>query len=79
MWLPPLRRRGATHYIIAETLADAIAAQEGGATQLDLESAFLQGGLTPSMGLIPRKVRVVILDQVDKALVRNGVVGKKRW
>jgi copper homeostasis protein len=38
--------------IIAETVADALAAQEGGATQLDLECSFLQGGLTPSMGLI---------------------------
>ena len=38
--------------IIAETVADALAAQEGGATQLDLECGFLQGGLTPSAGLI---------------------------
>jgi copper homeostasis protein len=48
--------------IIAETAADAIAAQEGGATQLDLECSFLQGGLTPSAGLVRELCRQVDID-----------------
>jgi copper homeostasis protein len=48
--------------IIAETVADALAAQKGGATQLDLECSFLQGGLTPSMGLIEQVCTAVDID-----------------
>jgi copper homeostasis protein len=48
--------------IIAETVADALAAQEGGATQLDLESSFLQGGLTPSAGLVEQVCARVDID-----------------
>jgi copper homeostasis protein len=38
--------------IIVETLEDAISAQKGGATQLDLKAHFPCGGLTPSMGTV---------------------------
>jgi copper homeostasis protein len=48
--------------IIAETVADALAAQEGGAAQLDLECSFLQGGLTPSAGLIEQVCARVGID-----------------
>jgi copper homeostasis protein len=48
--------------IIAETVSDALAAQAGGATQLDLECSFLQGGLTPSVGLIEQVCATVDID-----------------
>ncbi len=38
--------------VIVEDLSDALAAEAGGATQLDLKCDFLQGGLTPSAGMI---------------------------
>jgi copper homeostasis protein len=38
--------------IIVETLQDALAAQAGGATQLDFKSAFPIDGLTPSAGMM---------------------------
>lgn len=38
--------------IIVETVADALAAAEGGADRLDLKSNFVQKGLTPSAGMI---------------------------
>ena len=45
--------------VIVETLADALAAEAGGATQLDLESALPMGGLTPSAGMIEQICRGV--------------------
>jgi len=38
--------------IIAQTLEDAIAAENGGATQLDLKADFLEGGTTPTTGMV---------------------------
>jgi len=38
--------------IIVETVADARAAQQGGATQLDLKCDLAEGGLTPAAGLL---------------------------
>jgi len=38
--------------IIAETVSDALAAETGGATQLELISDIFEDGLTPSAGLI---------------------------
>jgi copper homeostasis protein len=38
--------------IIAETVGDALAAEAGGATQLDLKSDFMQDGLSPTTGMI---------------------------
>ena len=38
--------------IIVETLQDALAAQAGGATQVDFKSAFPIDGLTPSAGMM---------------------------
>lgn len=37
--------------IIVETVADAVAAEAGGATQLDLKSDFAEGGLTATTGM----------------------------
>ncbi len=38
--------------IIAQTPEDAIAAEQGGATQLDLKANFIEGGVTPSFGMV---------------------------
>lgn len=38
--------------IIAETVEDALAAEAGGATQLDLKSDFHQDGLSPTAGMV---------------------------
>ncbi|MBD1382526.1 copper homeostasis protein CutC [Metabacillus arenae] len=38
--------------VIADTLSDAIAAQEAGASRIELITGVVEGGLTPSYGLI---------------------------
>jgi copper homeostasis protein len=48
--------------IIIETLADALAAQAGGATQLDFKSALPIGGLTPSAGMMEQVCKSVDID-----------------
>jgi copper homeostasis protein len=48
--------------IIIETLEDALAAQAGGATQLDFKSALPIGGLTPSAGMIEQVCKSVEID-----------------
>ncbi|MFC5647781.1 copper homeostasis protein CutC [Paenibacillus solisilvae] len=40
--------------VIATNLADAIAADQGGADRIELVTGMLEGGLTPSLGLIER-------------------------
>ncbi len=61
--------------IIAETVSDALAAQAGGATQLDLKSDFIENGLTPTAGMVER-----ICSRVDIAVIvmvrthANGMV-----
>lgn len=48
--------------IIIETLAGALAAQAGGATQLDFKSASSEGGLTPSAGMMEQVCGSVEID-----------------
>lgn len=48
--------------IIVETPSEGRAAEDGGATQLDLKCDFLQDGLTPSAGMIERVCREVDID-----------------
>jgi len=48
--------------IIIETLAGALAAQAGGATQLDFTSASSEGGLTPSAGMMEQVCGSVEID-----------------
>ena len=48
--------------IIVETVADARAAEEGGATQLDLKCDFLEYGLTPSIGTLEQVRAEVDID-----------------
>jgi copper homeostasis protein len=50
--------------IIIETLADALAAQAGGATQLDFKSALPMGGLTPSAAMMEQVCKTVDVDAV---------------
>lgn len=38
--------------IIAETPEDAVAAEKGGATQIDLKADFVENGVTPSAGMV---------------------------
>jgi copper homeostasis protein len=49
--------------VIATTVADAIAAEQGGADRIELISNAFEGGLTPSFGLIQavlKKVRIPV-------------------
>jgi copper homeostasis protein len=48
--------------IIAETVDDALAAQAGGATQIDLKSDFLQDGLSPTTGMVEQVCSHVEID-----------------
>ncbi len=48
--------------IIVETVADALAAEAGGATQLDLKSAAELDGLTPTLGMIEQICSRVQID-----------------
>lgn len=48
--------------IIVETVSDALAAEAGGATQLDLKSAFELGGLTPTPGMVEQISNHVNID-----------------
>lgn len=51
--------------IIVETLEDALAAQEGGATQLDLKAHYpCRGGITPSHGMM-----VTIMEKINIPVV----------
>jgi copper homeostasis protein len=59
--------------IIAETVADALAAEEGGATQLDLKSDFVENGLTPSAGMVERICSRVAIDVI--VMVRTHADG----
>ena len=45
--------------IIADTLEDALAAEAGGATQLDLKADFPKGGVTQSAGMIEKVCNTV--------------------
>lgn len=45
--------------VIADSVADARAIEEGGAQRIELVSALSEGGLTPSVGLIEQVVRAV--------------------
>lgn len=45
--------------VIATSLADAIAADQSGADRIELVTGMLEGGLTPSLGLIERAVSSV--------------------
>lgn len=48
--------------IIAETVDDALSAQAGGATQIDLKSDFLQDGLSPTTGMVGQVCSHVEID-----------------
>jgi copper homeostasis protein len=48
--------------IIVETLQDALAAQAGGASQVDFKSAFPIDGLTPSAGMMKRVLPALDID-----------------
>ena len=50
--------------IIAETVSDALAAQAGGATQLDLKCDFVENGLTPTAGMVERICSKVDIDVI---------------
>jgi len=54
--------------IIAETVDDALAAEAGGATQIDLKSDFMQDGLSPTTGMIDRICHRVDIDVI--AMIR---------
>jgi copper homeostasis protein len=61
--------------IIAETVADAVAAEEGGATQLDLKSDFVEDGLTPTAGMVERICSRVGIDVIVMVRTRaDGMV-----
>ena len=45
--------------IIVDTWQDALAAEAGGATQLDLKTDFPKGGITPSAGMIEKVCNTV--------------------
>ncbi|RUS47648.1 copper homeostasis protein CutC [Cohnella sp. AR92] len=45
--------------VIATNLADAIAAERSGAQRIELVTGMLEGGLTPSIGLIEETIRSV--------------------
>ena len=64
--------------IIAETLQDALAAELGGATQIDLKANFLEDGVTPTAGMVECvcknvniDVIVMIRPRVDNKMVLN--------
>ncbi|MBN1265184.1 MAG: hypothetical protein JXA25_06810 [Anaerolineales bacterium] len=59
--------------IIAETVADAVAAQAGGATQLDLKSDLTEGGLSPTAGMLAAVRKRVTIDIV--VMIRPHVRG----
>jgi copper homeostasis protein len=59
--------------IIAETVVDAIAAEAGGATQLDLKSDFIENGLTPTAGMVERICSRVDIDVI--VMVRTHADG----
>lgn len=61
--------------IIAQTVEDALAAEAGGATQLDLKSDFVEYGLTPTAGMVERICSRTNIDVI--VMVRtyaNGMV-----
>jgi len=61
--------------IIAQTPEDAIAAQAGGATQIDLKANFLQDGVTPSVGMVECVCGEVNIDVIVMIRSRgNGMV-----
>ncbi|HEY60095.1 MAG TPA: hypothetical protein G4N92_05365 [Anaerolineae bacterium] len=61
--------------IIAETVEDALAAEAGGATQLDLKSDFVEDGLTPTAGMVERICSQVSIDVIVMVRTRaNGMV-----
>ena len=61
--------------IIVETVSDAIAAEGGGATQLDLKSDFVEDGLTPTAGMVERICSRVDVDVIVMVRTRaNGMV-----
>jgi len=62
--------------IIAQTVEDAVAAERGGATQIDLKADLLEGGVTPSAGMVERvcasvgiDVVVMVRPRVDRMVV----------
>ena len=50
--------------IIAQTVEDAVEAERGGATQIDLKADLLEGGVTPSAGMVERVCDRVGIDVV---------------
>jgi len=50
--------------IIVETVEDALAAEAGGATQLLLESDFVEDGLSPTAGMVKRVCSHVSIDTI---------------
>jgi copper homeostasis protein len=63
--------------IIVQTVDEALSAQDGGATQLDLKSDFVEDGLTPTAGMVERICSRVNIDVI--VMVRthaNGMVLK---
>lgn len=50
--------------IIVETVEDALAAEAGGATQLLLESDFVEDGLSPTAGMVQRVCSQVSVDTI---------------
>jgi copper homeostasis protein len=61
--------------IIVQTISDALAAEEGGATQLDLKSDFVEDGLTPTAGTVERicsRVNIAVVVMVRART--NGMV-----
>jgi copper homeostasis protein len=61
--------------IIVETVSDATAAEQGGATQLDLKSDFVEDGLTPTAGTVERICSRANVDVIVMVRARtNGMV-----
>jgi copper homeostasis protein len=59
--------------IIVQTVDEALSAQEGGATQLDLKSDFVEHGLTPTAGMVERICSRVNIDVI--VMVRTHANG----